>query len=133
MNISTLESGHPIVSERLTISTDRMSQYLTVVGDDTDVYHMEGLAPPVGVAALMMSAVMRAVDLPAGAVHTSQEFEFVGPVQLGAELDCGATVAQNSVRRGIRFLVLQIVGNIDAQPVISGRISIAISGKEQNE
>lgn len=133
MDLATLEPGHSLFAMKMTISEEQVRAYLDAVEDDADVYRAEGLAPPMAVAALVMGAAMRAVELPAGAVHTGQELDFVSPVRLGAELDCGATVSQNSVRQGTRFLVLQITGEIGSEPAMSGRVSIAIAGGEENE
>ena len=133
MELATLEPGHSLFDVKMTITEDQVQAYLDAVEDDDDIYRAEGLAPPMAVAALVMAAAMRAVELPAGAVHTGQELDFVAPVRLGAELDCGATVAQNSVRRGTRFLVLQITGGTGSQPAMSGRVSIAIAGEGEDE
>ena len=133
MKLATLEPGHSLFSEKMTISEEQVRAYLDAVEDGADVYRAEGLAPPMAVAALVMGAAMRAVELPAGAVHTGQEFDFVAPVPLGAELDCDATIAQNSVRRGTRFLVLRITGASEEGPAFSGRASIAIPEAEAAE
>ena len=131
MNLATLEPGQLLFDLKMTITEDQVRAYLDAVEDNDDVYREEGLAPPMAVAALVMGAAMRVVDLPAGAVHTGQELDFVAPVRFGAELGCGASVAQNSVRRGTRFLVLQITGAVGSQPAMSGRVSIAIAGVEE--
>ena len=133
MDLAALEPGHSLFYVKMTIAEDQVRAYLKAVDDDADVYRVEGLAPPMAVAALVMGATMRAVELPAGAVHTGQELDFVAPVSLGAELDCGATVAQNSVRRGTRFLVLHITANTGTDRAMSGRVSIAIAGEEELE
>lgn len=133
MDLATLEPGHSLFNVKMTISENQIRAYLDAVDDDADVYRTESLAPPMAVAALVMGAALRAVELPAGAVHTGQELDFVAPVTLGSELDCGAAVAQNSVRRGTRFLVLQITANNGTEPAMSGRVSIAIAGEEESE
>jgi hypothetical protein len=131
INISTLEPGQTLFSAPLTVTPEAIDAYLGAVGDDADVYRAEGLAPPMAVAALVMTTAMQAVALPAGAVHTGQELEFTAPVALGSTLDCGATVAQNSVRRGTRFLTLEITGDVNGTRAVTGRISLAVAGQEE--
>ena len=104
--------------------------YRSAVDDDGPLYEQEHVVPPMAVAALVMGAAMRAVELPAGAVHTGQELDFVRPVPEQAELRCVATVAQNSVRRGTRFLVIGIQGSLGGETAVSGKATIAIGEGE---
>ena len=135
INLSTLEPGQTLFSGPMTLSPQEIDAYLGAVGDDADVYHAEGLAPPMAVAALAMATAMRAVALPAGAVHTGQELDFAAPVPLGSgggvTLDCAVTVAQNSVRRGTRFLTIEITGDLNGTRAVTGRISLAIADAEE--
>ena len=130
MNLATLEPGYTLLSESITISPSDIDAYLAAVEDDADVYRAEGLAPPMAVGALVIAAAMKAVELPAGAVHTSQEFDFASPVAAGATVACTATVAQNSVRRGTRFLTLEITGDVDGVRAVTGRVSLAVAEPE---
>ena len=130
MDLPILEPGRTLLHAPLTISPQEIDAYLSAVDDDADVYRAEHLAPPMAVAALVMASAMRAVGLPAGAVHTGQELDFAAPVALGpdgATLDCLASVAQNSVRRGTRFLVLEITADVQGRRAVTGRISLAVA------
>ena len=135
INLSTLEPGKNLFNGPMTLSPQEIDAYLGAVGDDADVYRAEGLAPPMAVAALVMATAMRAVALPAGAVHTGQELDFAAPVPLGSDrdatLDCAGTVAQNSVRRGTRFLTIEITGDLNGTRAVTGRISLAVAGEEE--
>jgi acyl dehydratase len=113
------------------VTADKVRAYLVAVEDDDQIYGEEKLAPPMAVVALVMGMAIRAVNLPAGAVHTGQELEFIAPVPLGSELECGATVSHNSVRGSTRFLVLQITGAIENQLAMLGRVSIAITEEKE--
>ena len=135
INLSTLEPGKNLFSGPMTLSPQDIDAYLGAVGDDADVYRAEGLAPPMAVAAFVMATAMRAVALPAGAVHTGQELDFAAPVPLGSggivTLDCAGTVAQNRVRRGTRFLTIEITGALNGTRAVTGRISLAIADAEE--
>ena len=120
-----------LVSERIVITSEAAAAFRSAVGNDAELYARERLVPPMAVAALVMSAAMRAVDFPAGAVHTGQELEFSMPVAENSELACTASVAQNSVRRGTRFLVLEITADVQGRRAVTGRISLAVAESEE--
>jgi acyl dehydratase len=100
MDFATLEPGHQLFSQRITIASDSVVAYLAAVDDRSGPYAQEGIVPPMVVAALGMSQAMKAIELPAGAVHTGQELRFQAAVDVGAGVDYSAMVVQNSVRRG---------------------------------
>ncbi len=127
MDLSTLQPGQTLFDERTVISADDSAAYRAAVGDRLAIYEEDHVVPPLAVAALVMGAAMRAAELPGGAVHTGQELEFARPVTEGTELACSATVAQNTVRSGTRFLVLEVRGSEGAELAIRGRATIAIS------
>jgi acyl dehydratase len=133
VDLSTLEPGQSLFSSRLTLTSDAVAAYLAAVEDDSPLYAREHLVPPMAVAALVMGALMEAVELPAGAVHTGQELQFAAPVAEGAEVVCGATVVQNSVRRGTRFLVLEISGDVGTEAAFRGRVSLAVQESNAGE
>ena len=126
MDLSALEPGHELFARRIAITDDAIAGYLAAVEDDGDTYAREGIAPPMAVAALVMGEALQAIELPAGAVHTGQELGFEAPVDVGAEVDCAATVVQNSVRRGTRFMALEIVADVGDDRALTGRVSMAI-------
>lgn len=126
MDLSTLESGHELFSQRIAISDNAVAGYLAAVGEDAGTYAAEGLAPPMAVAAFVMGEALKAIELPAGAVHTGQELAFEAPVGVGADVVCTAKVIQNSVRRGTRFMSLEITADAGTARAMTGRVSIAI-------
>ena len=131
MDLSTLEPGHVLLSKRITITAAAAAEFRSAVEDSAELYADERLVPPMAVAALVMGEAMRAVELPGGAVHTGQELEFLAAAPEDAELACTASVAQNSVRRGSRFLVLEIRGQLNgeggAETVVAGRATIVVA------
>ena len=130
MDIDSAQPGTSLFHRSLTISWEAVAAYLTAVEDNGAVYAAEGIAPPLAVAALVMAQALDAIDLPAGTVHTSQEVEFTAPIPTGAAIACSATVAQNSVRRGTRFVALDIVAEADGRCAVAGRVSLAIPEPE---
>ncbi len=128
MDLSTLEPGQRLFSRSMAVSAADAAAHRSAVGDDAAPAAEEHLVPPMALAAMVMGAAMEAVELPAGAVHTAQELEFAMPVAEGATLACSATVVSNSVRRGTRFIVLEMRGADGADTALTARSTIAIAG-----
>ena len=126
MDLNTLEPGHTLVDRELVITEEMAHAYIEAVGDECAVYNEEGLVPSMAVAALVMAKAMDTVSLPAGTVHTGQELTFSRPVAMGSAIRCSATVAANSVRRGTRFLTLDLRGERDGEAAVEGRAALAI-------
>ena len=115
-----------LVDEALTISLEEADAYQAAVDCPAALYQAGRVVSPMAVAALAMAAAMRAVQLPAGTVHTGQELESHRPVLPGTPLRCTAKVAQNSVRKGTRFLSLQFRVASKGETAVDGETSLAI-------
>ncbi|MEX2431118.1 MAG: hypothetical protein WD645_04285 [Dehalococcoidia bacterium] len=126
MDLSTLQPGQPLFTERMAIATQASAAYREAVDDGCGLHAQERLVPSMAVAALVMAGAMRAVQLPAGAVHTGQELEFVREVAEGASLECSGSVGQNTVRQGARFLTLELRATCDGELVLHGRANISL-------
>ena len=126
MDLAALEPGYELFSRRITITSDAINSYLDAVDDHSDAYAIQGIAPPMAVAALVMGEALKAIQLPSGAVHTGQELNFHAPIGVGSEVNCAAKVVQNSLRRGTRFLALDILAEVASERALIGRVSLAI-------
>ena len=126
MDLNTLEPGHSLVDCEIVVTDSMADAYIKAVGDESTLYTEERLVPLMAVVALVMAEAMDAVSLPAGTVHTGQELTFSRPVAMGSVVRCSATVAANSVRRGTRFLTLDLRGERDGETAVEGRTALAI-------
>ncbi|MXY60171.1 MAG: MaoC family dehydratase [Chloroflexi bacterium] len=126
MDLNALEPGHALVDREVVITSAMADAYISAVGDGNTLYAKEGVVPPMAVAALVMAEAMEAVSLPAGTVHTGQELTFLRPVAMDSAVRCSATVAANSVRRGTRFLTLDLRGEMDGEAAVEGRAALAV-------
>jgi acyl dehydratase len=134
MDLATLEPGSELFSRRIAMTGDAVAGYLAAVEDDAEAYAQEGIVPPMAVAALVMCEALKAIELPAGAVHTGQELGFQAAVEVGTDVDCSAKVVQNSVRRGTRFMALEITADVGDARALTGWVSLAIpDGSEGGE
>ena len=130
MDITSVEPGTSLFNRTMTVSQGAVRAYVDAVEDANALYEAEGIAPPMAVAALMMALALEAIDLPAGSVHTSQELEFAAPVPIGSAVECSAAVSQNSVRKGTRFVAMDVVGEAQGRRAVAGRVSLAIPEAE---
>lgn len=126
MDLSRLEPGQLLMERRVAVTAERAAAYAAATGDGCALYAEEGVVPPMAVAALALAEAMAAVSLPAGAVHTGQELAFLRPVPANAEANVTASVAVNGVRRGTRIFALDLRADLDGEPALEGRTSLAI-------
>ena len=85
------------------------------------------------IAAWALGSAMRSVELPHGAVHLSQALDFVRRVGPSADLRCTTVVAQNSVRRGVRFLIVEVTVAGRGDEVMRGSATITIKEDEATD
>lgn len=129
IDYSSLQPGQRLSHELLTLDADSIAAYVDAVGDSSHPASADGapLAPPMAIAALALSAVINALQIPGGAIHAGQELDFRKAMPVGATLACTATLAQNSMRRGWRFLVVNLTAaDGDVNAVMSGKSTIML-------
>ena len=129
VDYGALAVGQRISSRSYEMRADVVSQYAGAVGDGTTLRSDDGaaLAPPMAVAALSLRGVVQDLQIPGGTLHASQEMEFLGAVSVGAKLECVATMAQNSVRGGWRFMVVRTdVADGEGRAVMVGKSTIMV-------
>lgn len=129
IDYSTLQPGQRLSHELLTLDSDSIAAYVDAVSDSSRPASADGapLAPPMAIAALALSAVINALQIPGGAIHAGQELDFRKAMPVGATLACTATLAQNSMRRGWRFFVVNLMAaDCDGNAVMSGKSTIML-------
>ena len=125
-----LEPGQQVSAHRHTLDSEMLSDYAEAVQDRSarasDASGRE-LVPAMAVAALSIRGVVQDLRIPGGTLHVGQEFEFRSAARVGDALDCEATLAQNSLRGGWRFLVVDCrVAAEDGSEVMTGKSTIMI-------
>ena len=88
----------------VSVTEERVSAYLRAVGDPLPIYHETGLAPPLLGAALALDQILKQFSLPAGAIHSLQEFDTARAMEIGAGLETSAFLERQRERGGLRFL-----------------------------
>ena len=80
-------------------------------------------------AALAVRAAITDLQIPGGTLHLTQEVEFFGPFFIGDTIVCTAKLLQNSVRAGMRILVIGLsIENSVGSQLMSGKSTITVPG-----
>jgi hypothetical protein len=125
-SLPDLPKGHRFPETTFQITRQDVEGYLRAVDDRQSVYLEMGLAPPLGVAARALSALLDVVELPGGSLHTGQEVEAQAGVPIGAELIMTGRIAQRSERSGLIISVLEFSVTVtgESSPAVSGRTTV---------
>ena len=112
MNYHSLEPGFEFPEKTFLISQKDAEDYLDAVEDLSEVYDgTEGFVSPTALAAYALRGITETIPVPSGAVHRSQELEFLGLVRHEESIVCSGTVAQNSVKMKTRVVVIDLCVN----------------------
>ena len=118
--------GDSVPPFTIRVRADDARAYLAATGESEATASLWAEhAPPLAVGALLLAGLMDEVPLPAGAVHIGQDFEFVRPIPLGAEVDVRMTIAQQSVRGGQNVIVFGSELSCDGVVMMRGRTMVA--------
>ena len=129
IDYASLSPGSQLASDTLSLDDETVARYVEAVGDETPVSPGGGrrLAPAMAVAALSFRGVIRALDLPGGSLLLAQELEFARPIAVGETLECRAEVLQNSVRRGMRVLVVSLeAADAGGRAAVTGKSTVML-------
>jgi hypothetical protein len=105
-----LTTGYEFAPASFQLDSGRLRTYLNAVGDKNRIYEENKAVPPMTIAALAMAAMSSGLVLPPGAIHVSQNLEFVKEVRIGEELTSQAKVSRK-VERG-KFHMLNVSINV---------------------
>ncbi len=96
--LEQLQKGDRIAPFPLRISAVEVRDYLDATGEDPATW--ERHVPPLALGAFALAGLMERVEVPAGILHTGQEYAFARPVRYDEPLEVAITVGQRSERRG---------------------------------
>ncbi len=80
-----------------------VADYLAAVGDQSPAYRETGLAPPLALAAKTLGELLEKLSLPAGAIHSLQEVEALGPISHSQQVRGTARLERTRQRGGMEF------------------------------
>ena len=117
-----LTTGYEFPPASYELSASLISKYLKATDSKGGEF-----VPPLAIAAYAITALSRALLLPPGTIHASQELEFLKLVPIGAKVDCQVKVTRKLSRGQMRLLVLESnIWDENSEMVQSGKTTITL-------
>lgn len=126
MDVASLEPGSLILCESIEVSNETCFHYREAVDDRSSPGGHRQFAHPMAVLALLIGRTMETIGLPPGSIHTNQDIEFFGAIQVDSTIDGTGSVVANNVRQGTRFLILELSARYLGTDVLIARSTIAV-------
>ena len=124
---SQLEAGYEFSPSSYKLDASVVSTYLKAVEDTSRLYQDTKLVPPMAIAAYAMAALSKSISLPPGAIHVSQEFEFIDTVSVDDSLISYARVSRKQSRGKFHLLAIDLnVFNQNQKAVLAGKTSFIL-------
>lgn len=129
--IEALDKGHQFSGTSFVLDEETVARYLEAVEDEALLRLAQAVGkawvPPMAVAALALRSLMEEMTLPAGAIHGSQEFEYLRALEVGERITCRAWLSHRSQRAGWWILAVGMEGTDESgQPVLTGRLTVMV-------
>ncbi|MFC1941563.1 hypothetical protein ACFLWL_04130 [Chloroflexota bacterium] len=86
LKYSQLEAGYEFPHSSYKLDASTVATYLKAVEDTSYPYQDTNLVPPMAIAAYAMAALSQNIYLPPGAIHVSQELQFIATVSVNESL-----------------------------------------------
>ncbi len=124
---SQLFVGFEFPPQSYTLDASAVSIYLRATQETNDIYQRECLVPPMAVTAYAMAALGAAITLPPGAIHVSQELDFLKLVKVDDTITCYSKVSRKQDRGGLHLMNTDItVLNQNQEKVLTGRVGFIL-------
>ena len=122
MKYSELKPGQIISTQQFNLDKAFVNDYLESTSEEK-AENYSCSAPPMALAALAVRAAITDLQIPGGTL------EFFGPFFIGDTIACTAKLLQNSVRAGMRILVIGLsIENSVGSQLMSGKSTITVPG-----
>jgi hypothetical protein len=122
IDFHSLRRGDVLPSFTFAVSSDEVRAYLAATGESDASWSTS--VPPLALGALTLAGLMEEMPLPPGALHGGQEFEFLGTVAQGEQVEARLTVAQQSERAGTNIVVFASELRCGERVVQRGRATV---------
>ena len=136
MQHKKLEPGNEFPSTTFKITPTILSKYLKAVEESSNIYisqayseneSTEALVPPMAVATYAIRTLYNSFSDMMGAIHISQEFEFLKPVYVNTKVTCKAKVTSMRKRGEMHLLIADLSAfNENKEIVLSGRSTVLL-------
>ncbi|MDA1001858.1 MAG: hypothetical protein O3B31_00695 [Chloroflexi bacterium] len=125
LSLDRLQRGDHLPSFTLRVTSRDVRDYLAATGESPDLWTHQ--VPPLALGAFALAGLMERVELPAGLVHTGQEYAFAHPVRHDAAVEVRIRVASRSERRGAVITALESEWHSGDTLVGSARTTVLVA------
>ncbi len=127
IDYNDITTGYEFEPAEIRLSSESVLKYLDAVEGDRHIYEENNIVPPMAVAALAMTAMAKGLSMPPGAVHVSQDLQFLRPVGFNENVTSYAKVNRRVQRGKINMMTIGInVFNKNNELVITGETSFIL-------
>lgn len=127
IDYSELSTGYEFEPADIRLTEDSVLKYLDAVEGDRYIYEKDNIVPPMAIAALAMTAMAEGLSMPPGAVHVSQDLQFLKPVGFGESVTSNAKVNRKVQRGKINMMTIGInIFNKNNELVLTGETSFIL-------
>lgn len=131
---SQLEAGYEFPPSSYKLASSIVATYLKAVGETSSLHQDTEIVPPMAVAAYAMAALLEGICLPPGAIHVSQELEFIGTVSINDTLTSYTKVSRKRDRGRFHVLTIDLnVFNQKQEAVLAGKTSFILPMPDANK
>ena len=127
VDYETLITGYEFKPSAFNIDGELADKYLNAIDGSKGIYEKNNTVPPMSIAALAMAAMAEGLSMPPGAIHVSQDIQFLNPVRIYEELTSYARVNRIVKRGKLHMLSIGInVINDKNVSVLAGETSFIL-------
>jgi hypothetical protein len=119
--------GYEFVPSNFRLNAEKMKAFLNAVDDNNRIYEDNKIVPPMAIAALAMAEMALSLSLPLGAIHVTQNLEFLQVARIGDQFTSHASVSRKLERDKFHMLTISInVQNQHHVNILSGETSFIL-------
>ena len=127
IDFNEISTGYEFEPSEIRLNSDEVTAYLNAVEGDKRSYEQEKIIPPMAISALAMAALAGRLTMPPGAIHVSQELQFLSRVGIDETLTSHARVNRKMERGKFNMLTIGVkVVNKKQTTVLTGETSFIL-------
>jgi len=131
VNLADLPKGHEFAETRFELTPEWAAEYRAAVEDQTNA---PADLPPLALAAFSIRALLHQGALPEGAIHVSQELNFLNRGEMGGSAVARARVASRGERQGWVLMGIELaIEDEDGKSMMSGRATITFPAEGRTQ
>ena len=128
-----IEVGHEFPPTSYKLDSSMVSTYLKAVEETSRLFQDTELVPPMAIAAYAMAALSEGISLPPGAIHITQEIEFMDAVSVRDTITCHARVSRKQNRGKLHLMTIDLdVFNQNQKAVLAGKVGFVLPEHDKN-